>query len=40
VGGRREWVGGWGSILLEQGEGGWDSRFLEGKTGKVITFEM
>jgi hypothetical protein len=24
----------------EQGEGGWDRRFLEGKLGKGITFEM
>jgi hypothetical protein len=28
------------SILIEAGEGGWDRRFLEGKPGEGMTFEM
>ena len=32
-GSRSGWVG-------EQGEGGWEGGFLEGKPGKGITFEM
>jgi hypothetical protein len=30
----REWVGRWGSTLIEQGEGKWARRFSEGKLGK------
>jgi len=36
-GGRRKWVCGWGSTLIESGG---DSGFLEGKLGKGITFEV
>lgn len=39
LGGRREWVGGWGHPH-KQGEGRWDSVFLEGKQGKGITLKM
>ena len=35
---RQEWVGGWGSTLIEAGERGWG--FAEGKLEKGITFEM
>jgi hypothetical protein len=34
------WVGGWGSTLIEGGEGGWDRRVPEGRSGKEIMFEM
>jgi hypothetical protein len=37
---RWKWVVGRGSTLIEAGEGGWDRRVPEGKTGKGITFEM
>jgi hypothetical protein len=37
---RQEWVGRWGSSLIEAGEGGEDRRFVEGKLGRRITFEM
>ena len=33
LGSRSGWVG-------EQGEGGWDKRFLEVKSGKGITFKI
>jgi hypothetical protein len=36
---RQEWVGGWGSILIECGGEG-DRGFVEGKLGRGITFEM
>jgi hypothetical protein len=39
-GGGSGWVGGWGSTLIEAGEGGWATGFPEGKPGKGITFEM
>jgi len=39
-GGRREWVGGWESTIIEAREGGWDRGFQKGKSGKGITFEM
>jgi len=37
---RRDWVSGLGRALTEAGRGAWDIRFLEGKLGKGITFEM
>jgi hypothetical protein len=37
--GRQEWVGGWGSTLIEAGERVWGKGFLEGRPGKGITFE-
>jgi hypothetical protein len=33
----REWVGAW---VDEQGKGGWDRGFLEGKLERVIIFEI
>jgi hypothetical protein len=33
-------VGGWGSTLIEAGEGGCDRKIPEGKPGKGIMFEM
>jgi len=39
-GGRNGWVDGWGKPLIEEGVGGWDRRFMYGKQGKGITFEM
>jgi len=39
-GGRREWLGGWGSALIEAEGVGWDRGFPEGKLEKGITFEM
>jgi hypothetical protein len=33
-------VVGWGSTLIESGEGGWQKGFLGGAPGKGITFEM
>jgi hypothetical protein len=38
--GRQEWVGWWGSTLIEIGGGGWERKVPEGKLGKGITFEM
>jgi hypothetical protein len=45
--GRQKWVGGgggWGSTLLEAGEGkgkgGWNKGILEGRPGEGITFEL
>jgi hypothetical protein len=35
---RQEWVGEWGSTLIEAG--GWARGFSEGKPRKGITFEM
>jgi hypothetical protein len=37
---RWEWVGEWGSTLIEAGKGLWDRGFAEGKPGKEIIFEM
>jgi len=39
-GGRREWVGEWGSPLIEAGGGGMGEGVPEGKPGKGITSEM
>jgi hypothetical protein len=33
-------MGGWGSTLIEAGEGEWDMRFLKGRPGKGKIFEM
>ena len=38
-GGRQDWKGGWGSTLIEAGEGG-GIRGGEGEQGKGITLEM
>jgi hypothetical protein len=35
---RQEWVGGWGSTLIEAGGG--RRGFVEGKLGRGITVEM
>jgi hypothetical protein len=35
-----EWVGRWGSALIEAEGRGWDKGFVEGKLGKEITFEI
>jgi hypothetical protein len=35
-----EWVGRWGSFLIERGRGEWDREFVEGKQGRGIPFEM
>jgi hypothetical protein len=34
------WIGGWGNTFMEAGGGGWYKGVLEGKPGKVITFEV
>ena len=36
----REWLGWWGSTLIEAGEGQWDRGFPEERPGKGITFDM
>jgi len=33
-------VDGWENTLIEEGEGQGDRRFMDGKLGKGITFEM
>jgi hypothetical protein len=38
--GKQEYVGGWGSTLIEAEGGGWDKGFLEGKPGNKIIFKM
>lgn len=35
-----EWVGGWGSTIIEEGKMLWDRGVAEGKQGKERTFEM
>jgi len=38
---RQEWVGGWGSILLEvKWDGGWNGGFAERRLGRGTTFKM
>jgi hypothetical protein len=37
--GRWEWMGRWGSTLIEAGEGGIEWGFLKGRPGKGKTFE-
>jgi hypothetical protein len=38
--GKQEWVDGWGTTLIDEGEGGWNKEFLEEKPGKEITFKL
>ena len=38
--GRQEWVGGWGSTLIEAGVEEWDRGLPKGRPGKGKTFEM
>jgi len=40
VPGRREQVCGWGTTLLEAGDGEMEWRFPEGKPGREVIFEM
>jgi hypothetical protein len=37
---RQEWVGRWGSTLIETGGGEWSGGFAEENWGKGLTFEM
>jgi hypothetical protein len=39
--GRREWVGGWRSTLIEAGGGGWDRGFQRGdlERGKHLKYK-
>ena len=37
---RLEWVDGWENPLRGKGEKGSGGRFMEGKPGRAITFEM
>jgi hypothetical protein len=38
--GRQEWMGGWGSTLIEAGEERWARGLLKGRAGKGKTFKM
>jgi len=33
-GGRKGWVDGWGDTLIEEGGGGWDRGYMDGKQGR------
>jgi hypothetical protein len=37
---RKEWLSGWGSILLEAKGREWDGGFAEGRPGRGTTFDM
>ena len=36
---RQEWVGRWGSTLIEAGGGGWDGELVERKLERGITLK-